>query len=409
MDPKSTGIPSGTLPTADPPILSLPTQIPSLGDTYGALFIGMCLSILLYGVTVHQVYRYFRLYPKDQILMKFIVLSILCDQLRIPNPCEQVADSAPYLRIVETLHTIMPIHIWYIILAVAACRADDNADSYYHLVSNYFNPIALLTDTWSLRILAPISVVAMTLCQGFYVRRVYILGPQYRLLVALAIVLLLAELGRSCILYTLDEPRLMYTPLCHTVGFMIALTVQAFKGHQVEDLGNMAWLVSAIYGFAVAVDSIVTGVLIAVLLKSRTGFRSTDSLIQTLVIYTVNSGLVPSIAGILSFVFALSMSGNMVYVAMGVVATKLYANSVLAVLNARRSLAERALNGFTANTLQMGGNLQPATSTVIFAQRNSRPVSVSLPPSMEDSERDATHAESESEGAAREITGENKV
>ncbi|KAI9056805.1 hypothetical protein FKP32DRAFT_1585067 [Trametes sanguinea] len=327
MDPKSTGIPSGTLPTADPPIPSLPTQIPSLGDTYGALFIGMCLSILLYGVTAHQVYRYFRLYPKDQILMKSIVRTLVV--------------------VVETLHTIMPIHICY-----------------YHLVSNYFNPIALLTDTWSLRILAPISVVAMTLCQGFYVRRVYILGPQYRLLVALAV---------------WKEQYLFMPPYrADNLNPVDSLTVQAFKGHQVgllsKSRNHPQWLVSAIYGFAVAVDSIVTGVLIAVLLKSRTGFRSTDSLIQTLVIYTVNSVCSTSM---LTFTFchALSMSGNMVYVAMGVVATKLYANSVLAVLNARRSLAERAMNGFTVNTLQMGGNLQPATSTVIFAQRNSRPVS----------------------------------
>ncbi|OSC98537.1 hypothetical protein PYCCODRAFT_1447422 [Trametes coccinea BRFM310] len=303
-------------PTAGLASLSLPTQIPSLSDTYGALFIGMCLSILLYGVTVHQVYRYFRLYPKDRIAMK-----------------------------ATTLHTIMPIHICY-----------------YHLVTNYFNPGALLTDTC---VCSVKQVVAMTLCQGFYVRRVYIFGPELRSLVALAIVLLLAE---------------------------FALTVQAFEGHQ--------WLVAVIYGLAVAIDAIVTGVLIVVLLKSQVASiscilalmnfysSSTDSLIQTL---------------------ALTKSGNMVYVAMGAVATKLYANSVLAVLNSRRSLAERAMNGFTANTLQLEGNLQPATSTVIFGRNNSQRVTVSLPPLTENPEHSATRATSESEDTVREITGDNKV
>ncbi|CDO74302.1 hypothetical protein BN946_scf184839.g7 [Trametes cinnabarina] len=68
-------IPSGALPC--PALPSLPIQIPSLSDTYGALFIGMCISIFLYGLTGLQVYRYFRLYPKDKILLKATVLSIL--------------------------------------------------------------------------------------------------------------------------------------------------------------------------------------------------------------------------------------------------------------------------------------------------------------------------------------------
>ncbi|KAI0759573.1 hypothetical protein BD413DRAFT_271539 [Trametes elegans] len=60
---------------------SLPIQLPSLGDTYGALFIGMCFCILLYGLTLHQTYRYFRLYPKDRPLLKILVRKLLASNI----------------------------------------------------------------------------------------------------------------------------------------------------------------------------------------------------------------------------------------------------------------------------------------------------------------------------------------
>ncbi|KAL1939396.1 hypothetical protein VTO73DRAFT_9952 [Trametes versicolor] len=316
----------------------------SLNDSFGALFIGMCICILLYGLTLYQTYRYFRLYPQDQKWLKIMVIVIL---------------------VAETLHTIMTIHTCY-----------------YQLVMNYFNPSSLLNDTWSLKFLAPVSAVAMCLCQGFYIRRVYMITSRYKVLVAIAVVLLLAEFA-----------------------FMIYLIVVVFIEREVKDFSKFTWIVSATYGCAVSLDSIVTGVLIAVLLKSRTGFKSTDSLIQTLIVYSINSGLVKSISGILSFIFALVISGNMIYVAMGVVATELYANSVLAVLNTRRSLSESSLDGFTTDSAHFGGNLQPAMSSVAFASTYSaHPVTVSLPPTSEDLENAGSDM-----GSHAEARGEEKV
>ncbi|EIW53510.1 uncharacterized protein TRAVEDRAFT_52638 [Trametes versicolor FP-101664 SS1] len=335
----------------------IPIQLPSLSDSFGALFIGMCICIFLSGLTLHQAYRYFRLYPQDQKWLKVMVL---------------------FIWVSETLHTIMIIHVCY-----------------YHLVTNYFNPVSLGDVTWSLRLLAPISVVAMVLCQGFYVRRVYMISPRYRLLVAIAVVLLTTEF--------VSENR--------QLAFMIYLTVLAFIDHDLQEFNQLTeswWLVSAIYGLAFSVDSLVTGVLIMVLLKSRTGFKSTDSLIQTLIVYSINSGLVTSISGILSFIFALVISGNMIYIAMGVVATKFYATSVLAVLNARRSLSESTMDGFTTNTAHFGGNLQPAMSSAAFASTHStHPVTFSLSPISEG--MDTAQLDTGSNSTMAELTGAEKV
>ncbi|KAI0369260.1 hypothetical protein BV20DRAFT_1053325 [Pilatotrama ljubarskyi] len=50
---------------------------PNLNNTYGALLIGSCLGFMLYGLTVHQAYRYHKMYPSDIPLLKGLVLVIL--------------------------------------------------------------------------------------------------------------------------------------------------------------------------------------------------------------------------------------------------------------------------------------------------------------------------------------------
>ncbi|KAI0667827.1 hypothetical protein C8Q78DRAFT_1081711 [Trametes maxima] len=340
--------------------------MPSLNGTYGAIFIGMCISIALYGFNFHQIYRYYRLYPKDSISLKSLVFVIL---------------------IVEAVNSVMPIHLCY-----------------DQLVTHYFDPLSLtedrwysyldvtthndekLTGTYFVKVIeAPLGAITIIVCQGFYIRRVYLIGPQwqYRVLVALAVVLLITE-----------------------IGFMVLMTTKAFQGHYIYDFKKLTWTVSVTFGLAVSIDTIVTGTLITVLLRSRTGFKKTDSLIQSLVVYTFNSGLVTSISSTLAFIFALVEPDGFAYVTLGaIVAPKLYGTSVLAVyvpriyrlaqtlttptrspssLNARKFLADRAMDGFTTDSLHFNnGNLAPGDTSGVLGQRSTRPVTISLPPDVE--------------------------
>ncbi|KAI0819578.1 hypothetical protein BC628DRAFT_1012352 [Trametes gibbosa] len=83
--------------------------------------------------------------------------------------------------------------------------------------------------------------------------------------------------------------------------------------------------------------------------KKRTGFKNTDTLIQVIVLYTINTGLLTGIFGLLSFVF------NIIYIGISLFGTKLYVNSVLAVLNSRKSLNERSGGGLELNTFDENG------------------------------------------------------
>ncbi|CDO71979.1 hypothetical protein BN946_scf184943.g13 [Trametes cinnabarina] len=100
--------------------------------------------------------------------------------------------------------------------------------------------------------------------------------------------------------------------------------------HELTDLHRISWMVSVAYGFAVSSDLILTGALVFVLQKSRTGSKRTNNILDTLIIYTINTGLLTSIVSVFAFVFALVIPGNLIYAAVSIVGAKLYANSVLA-------------------------------------------------------------------------------
>ncbi|KAI9060717.1 hypothetical protein FKP32DRAFT_1678675 [Trametes sanguinea] len=261
-------------------------KLPRLDNTFGALVLGMSFGLMLYGLTVHQCYRYARLYRKDEAWLKCLVLAIL---------------------VLETFH---------IALCIVAV--------YYHLVSNYFNPLSLLVGHWSTRLLTPVTIVTIILCQGFYAFRVCRIGSHYAYLVSVAV----AAVCMVC-----------------EFGFMLAATVEGFR-LSLNDFQHVSWLISAVTGCAVLCDVCLTGTLVTALVRSRTGSKRTDSLIEVLIIYSINTGLLTSIFGMLTFIFAIILPGNLIYIALTIVGVKLYANSVLAVLNSRQSLSNRMLQGF---------------------------------------------------------------
>ncbi|KAI0667840.1 hypothetical protein C8Q78DRAFT_291526 [Trametes maxima] len=273
-------LPSNSTAVPGSPLGLLLPKVPSLDKSFGAFLIATFIGLMLYGLTLHQSYRYYRLFPEDQRILRVIVVSTV---------------------ILETVHIVLCMHVCY-----------------YYLVTNYFNPLALLDGVWSIRVL-PISTAAVIiLSETFFTRRVYLIGSHFRVVVLVAPVLMLVVLG-----------------------FAIAATVEAFIRPTFADFGKVAWMTSAAFGGAVAVDSLLTGTLILVLQRSRTGFKKTDSLIDVLIIYAINTGLVTGVFSLLSFIFALISPNNLIYSAFNIIACKSYANSLLAVLNSRKSLMDK--------------------------------------------------------------------
>ncbi|KAI0776946.1 hypothetical protein BD413DRAFT_610524 [Trametes elegans] len=241
-----------------------------LDNTYGAVLIGTFISLIQYGWTMCQCYEYSRAYPKDSRYLKGLVIAVL---------------------VLETLHCAICMHTCY-----------------YYLITNYFNPTALQSVVWSSRSLGVVTTAVVFTSQSFFLRRVYMLGRALRPLAALAATLLVGELGVSV----------------GGVSREAALTIEMFPTHA------PSWISSAGIGLALSADWLLTGALIVSLRRSRTGIRGTDSAIDLLIIYAVNTGLLTGMVDLLAFIFALAMPQNLIYVGTLIVATKLYANTMMA-------------------------------------------------------------------------------
>ncbi|KAH9850845.1 hypothetical protein C2E23DRAFT_832917 [Lenzites betulinus] len=266
-------------------------KVPSLDSSIGAVLLGVIVGSMLYGLTMHQTHRYFKLYPEDRLFLKVLVVTIL---------------------ILETAHTV----VWIIV-------------TYHYTITDAFDLVDILRGHWSVKLAFMITGFAVFVCQSFYACRVFLLGPRHRWLLVPAVITMFGGLS-----------------------FALAAGIRAFEtAHYIVDLQHISWLVSIAYGFAVATDVMLTSALVYVLQRLRTGRKRTDSILDVLIIYTVNTGLLTSIISIIAFVFALVIPGNLIYAAVGIVGAKLYANSVLALLNSRRLIDNHLLDDFNINSV----------------------------------------------------------
>ncbi|KAI0750025.1 hypothetical protein C8Q80DRAFT_1269811 [Daedaleopsis nitida] len=260
-------LPTPSAPPTENPFDLLP-NLPALDNTFGAVLLGTFLSLILYGMTLHQSYRYFRMFPSDKTWLKVVVCTTI---------------------LLETIHMVLCCHVCY-----------------FYLVTNYFNPTALLFGSWSIKLLLICSGGIIIVSQSFFAWRVFLVGPRYKVLVFVAMTLLIGELA-----------------------FFAAATIETFIIPTFAGFEHLTWLISTGSAMAVTADLLLTSVLIVTLHRSRTGIKRTDSIIDLLILYAISTGLLTGIFNILSFLFTVLYSDNLIYVAFAVIVTKLYANTLL--------------------------------------------------------------------------------
>ncbi|KAF9565669.1 hypothetical protein CPC08DRAFT_152541 [Agrocybe pediades] len=251
----------------------------SLDNTYGAAFLGLIGSAVLYGVTVLQTYLYYRQYPNDSRWTKFLVF---------------------FLWLLDTAH---------LILCTIAI--------YTYLVTNFANPSALGRSIWSMNLQTDCNGLIGLIVECFFARRVWRLS---RNVVLTAIIVVL-----SCIHF----------------GLGVLFTVEGFVLVEVSKFPKLIWVTSTGLGSAAASDVIIAISLCYYLTKSRTGFARTDSLITTLIIYSLTTGLITSIIAFICVVTFAIMPTNYIWLGFFWLIGKCYVNSLLAALNSREALREQ--------------------------------------------------------------------
>ncbi|KAJ6512187.1 hypothetical protein C8R47DRAFT_1314226 [Mycena vitilis] len=251
----------------------------SLQSTFGSAFVGLVVSAILYGVTILQTYLYYRNYPQDSKILKWMVA---------------------ILWLLDTVHLVL-------------CTVS----VYTVLVLNFNNPDILLTATWSMNIQTDFNGLIGLIVECFYARRVWIVSRNVYLTATILIL--------SAIHFALG----------------IVFTIGSFHTSR-ENFSDLVWVTSTGLGSAAAADMLIGISLCYYLSKSRTGFSRTDGLISTLMKYSLTTGFLTGIIACLVVLTFGIMPNNFVYLAFFWLLGKCYVNSVLAALNSRESLREKA-------------------------------------------------------------------
>ncbi|KAI0660110.1 hypothetical protein C8Q70DRAFT_1053346 [Cubamyces menziesii] len=254
--------------------LSLPMQ---LDTTLGATFLGFACTCILYGITSLQTWMYFNYSFKDDLTLRGSVF---------------------FLWILDTLHML------FLTLTM-----------YRYVVTDFGNIPAIVRPTWSL-----VAMIMVVLISDLIVRAIF--GMR----------ILRLSGGRWII------------PTCIVIILSVFVladgTYFAVEGLRVDNMvlvHHYSWSFYAAFTAEVVADAIVTISQCLLLVRMRTGLERTDSIISLMMKYSINTGLLTSICAILVLVTYSAQPTNFIYFAFYFVYSKLYVNSLLATLNARRS------------------------------------------------------------------------
>ncbi|RPD77173.1 hypothetical protein L226DRAFT_611527 [Lentinus tigrinus ALCF2SS1-7] len=245
-----------------------------LSKTNGAMLVGSFIATVLYGSLLHQAYRYTRLYPADGAFMKILV---------------------PTIVILETFRTVCDIHY-----------------SYHDLVTKYAQILDIvLYLPWSANLLPICAVLIGITTHLFFILRIWKLKSRLRFLAVLGTAFHVVELALG-----------------------IVLSVRGFQ------LGAHAyfskkWIIAVCFGAGTLADLSITGALLAVMYNGRVSHERQPSIWDAVTVYFINTGLLVFLLDFVVFILVLSTNNNLYWSAVHAVTTKIYATTLMSVLNSR--------------------------------------------------------------------------
>ncbi|KIJ12657.1 hypothetical protein PAXINDRAFT_14576 [Paxillus involutus ATCC 200175] len=249
--------------------------------TWGGGFVGLVVGSILYGVTIAQTYFYYDTYTNDPFFLKAIV-AILC--------------------VLDTAHTALISHLVY-----------------FYLITEYGTPT--MGIIWTLP--AQVFITAMI---GFIVQ----CSMMYRVW----------SMNRTYLRWILTVPTLIMASFSLATGYAYAVKLVEIK--VLARIPEILVLIEMALGTAAAVD-IMYDVQVPMLLFLKYGtFYRSDSMINRLIVYTVNNGLLTSLCALLDVIIHSTLPPtSFAFLAFYFLLSKLYCNTFLSMLNARRSLRRR--------------------------------------------------------------------
>jgi len=254
----------------------------TIDNTFGAAFAGVVASSFTFGILSMQCYIYYERYPLDRRFYKILV---------------------GVLWLLEAAHSICSWHF------------------FYHYVIQYWGKtLAIATEpiVWTLAVQVVIGAVVGTLVRGCFAMRVWRFSGRNIWVTAAIVLSTLAQLGFS----------FWYT----VAGLMLP---------SLTDLNNIFMVAILAISLGVLTDLLTAAAIFWYLRKLRTGYKRSDTLVNKLIGYAINTGLLTSAFSIACLVTYGVLPHTFIYISLYFVLSKLYANSLLATFNTRLVLKGR--------------------------------------------------------------------
>jgi len=261
-----------------------------LHSSIGGAFFGFTLGAILFGITLRQAYQYYTTNISDSVFRKSLI-AIICS-----------------LDFLNLLFGVYMVYSFILLLVGFPDRAPQ-----------------LL---WSLKALVVVQAVLVVLVQCFYLSQIWLLSKNLHLLprrftrVVQFFVVFAAVFALATAIFFLQELGKIST----IIGFSPEIEYVVYIG-----FASTAFL-----------DCTIAAAMCLILHRSNGGAtRRTESVVETLIQYFVATGLMTSFAAIMCISLYVAQPATLLYFGLEFSMTRLYANSILAMFNARKQLRQR--------------------------------------------------------------------
>ncbi|TFK37407.1 hypothetical protein BDQ12DRAFT_736268 [Crucibulum laeve] len=242
----------------------------------GAAFIGAVIAASLHGVSCVQAWYYYT-HQNDTWPIKSLVGAVMA---------------------FDTIHQALITHTMYT-----------------YLVSNWGDLESLRRLVWSMLVEVLFNGFTALLVQSFLTMRVWRLSNKAIWLTSIVLILVIGEFG--CV---------------------VAFTAFSLHLKTFEELAHLKTLSILVNALAAAGDVLIAAALCTLLHRSRTGFQRSDTMINKLILFAVNTGFLTSLCAVASLISITVAGQTFLYIGFFFCIGRLYTNSLLATLNARKMI-----------------------------------------------------------------------
>ncbi|KAJ7805157.1 hypothetical protein B0H14DRAFT_2881189 [Mycena olivaceomarginata] len=243
--------------------------------TLGAFLVGCMISVALSAIVGFQTFLYFQIFPTDTLPYKFLVA---------------------WIWFIDTGHTVLLCTtIWQ------------------YAVLNFARPEIMLDIVSAFPVSVLFTLIATLNANIFYAWRIHQMSKYNWWLTGPIGLLCMTRTGLG--LFTAVEMMI-------TRNWLVMAA--HFKG---PIIGGMA--------VSVATDIVISAARYYYLHDLKQGYMATQEMVDAVVIFTINDGILTCVTLIASITCFLAMPTNFIWISFYVIAPKFFANSILATLNLR--------------------------------------------------------------------------